>query len=100
ETRKAPPHQPRGRLDQRRGPPIADDGEVQAMVGHAAIPAPLEIFSSQSRTSRGVSKRLATPGTARPTEIGSPCNSGMAANAVSSVVSSPMKIGRRPAKAG
>ena len=56
--------------------------------------------SSQLRTSAGVWKRPSTPATLRPTEIAMPSNSGITANASSSVTSSPMKIGTRPMNGG
>src|SRR5581483_8062140 len=49
-----------------------------------------------SRTSHGASKWPLTPLARRPTENASPCISGMIANTLSSVTSSPMKSGRRP----
>src|SRR6267142_2666040 len=51
-----------------------------------------------SRTSLGASKCPATPLARRPTEKARPSRSGMIANTVSSVTSSPMKNGRRPLK--
>src|SRR5712671_6916153 len=51
-----------------------------------------------SRTSLGASKCPATPLARRPTENARPSRSGMIANTVSSVTSSPMKNGRRPLK--
>src|SRR5258705_702065 len=49
-----------------------------------------------SRTSLGASKCPATPLARRPTEKASPPISGMIANTLSSVTSSPIKNGRRP----
>ena len=36
ETRIAPPHDPRAWIDQRRGPAVADDGQIESMINHAA----------------------------------------------------------------
>src|SRR5215204_1968820 len=51
-----------------------------------------------SRTSLGASKCPRTPLARRPTENERPSRSGMIANTLSSVTSSPMKNGRRPLK--
>src|SRR5262249_4332102 len=96
-ARRAPPDDPRLRIDQRRGPPIADPGQVEAEVPHEArLSSAGASCSSQARTAAGVSKQPAVPVTWRPTEKPMPSSSGRMANTVSSVVSSPMKIGRRP----
>src|ERR1700722_9757279 len=98
EARKAPPDDARRGIDERRRAPVADEREVETVVGHWATLSPTGAMrSSQARTRAGVAKWPATPPTARPTENAMPSSSVMMANTVSSVVSSPMKIGRRPA---
>src|SRR5215510_1390263 len=97
EARKAPPHDARGGIDKRSGAPIANHGEVQSVLGHGSLaPTPSTTRYSQARTSPGVSNEPARPGSSWPTEKPSPPNSGSTANADSSVMSSPMNIGRRP----
>ena len=92
----APPHQARGRIDERGRAPVADDGKIEPVIRHDVANASLrEICSSQWRTSVGCSKQHWTPGTLRPTEMPMPSKSGRISNTPRSVTSSPMKIGRR-----
>src|SRR5439155_27322947 len=94
----APPHQARLGVDKRSRAPVADDGEIEPMIGHEAASASVrDLCSSQRRTSAGVSKQKSMPGTSRPTAMLIPSKSGMMLKTLKSVTSSPMKIGRRPA---
>src|ERR1051326_5493113 len=101
EARKAPPHDPGGRIDQRGGAAVAEDGEIEPVIRQGvAAASSLEIRSSQLRTSRGLSKQPAAPGNLRPTEKPTPPISGRTANTLSSVTSSPTNSGRLPANGG
>src|ERR1700720_1377785 len=101
EARVAPPHQPCLGIEQRRRPPVPDDREIESVIPHEVANAPaLDVSSSQRRTSAGWSKQKSTPATIWPTEMLIPFSSGMIANTLRSVTSSPMKIGRRPRKGG
>src|SRR5262249_61390846 len=101
EARIAPPHQTRFRVDERSRAPVADDSEVEPVIGHEVAKASLwEMWSSQRRTSVGSSKRASMPGTWRPTEMPMPSKSGRMSNTPRSVMSSPMNTGRRPANGG
>src|SRR5262249_43674983 len=96
-ARKAPPDDARVRIDERCRPPVAEDGEIETVIRHEArLWSAGASCSSQARTSAGAAKQPSTPLALRPTENAIPSSSGMIANTVSSVVSSPMKIGRRP----
>ena len=98
EARKAPPHHARRGIDQRSRAAVADDGKIEPVIDHEAASASVrEICSSQRRTSLGRSKQDSTPGTLRPTEIANAVEFGHDREHASSVTSSPMKIGRRPA---
>src|SRR6185295_8299253 len=114
EARKAPPHDPRLRIDQRGGAAVADNGKVKALLRSSSVDGLLvhvhrasflvclvclvcAIPMIQRRTSRGASNTPASPCTSRPTEKPMPPNSGSTSNAASSVTSSPMKIGLRAA---
>src|SRR5262245_12807495 len=61
-TRQAPPHDSRGRIDQRRGAPIADDGKIQPVICHAAACPFAASIPRASRTCAGFVKIPLRPG--------------------------------------
>src|SRR5690349_1349012 len=61
-TRQAPPHDPRRRFEQCRGTAIANDREVESIVGHARACPFAASESSALRTCAGSLKTPASPG--------------------------------------
>src|SRR5690606_3521251 len=97
EARKAPPDDPRVGVAQGRNAPVADETDVEtrcAHVVHSSRARP----ANHSRTSEAVAKPTTAPGRGCPTAIPTPFHFGKTAKAASSVTSSPMNTGRRPAQ--
>src|SRR5262245_32728568 len=61
-ARQAPPHDSRGRIDQRRGAAIANDGKIQPVICHAAACPFAASMLRASRTCAGFVKMPASPG--------------------------------------
>src|SRR5215510_98157 len=61
-TRQAPPHDSRGRIDQRRSSAIANDGKIQPLICHAAACPFAASMLKASRTCAGFVKMPASPG--------------------------------------
>src|SRR5262249_62060873 len=94
EARIAPPHQTRLRVDERRRAPVADDSEVEPVIGHEVAKASLwEMSSSQRRTSVGSSERASMAATSLPTQVPMPSRSSIMTTTPRARMSSPLTPG-------
>src|SRR5262249_6331012 len=90
-----PPHDPRRRIEQRRGAAVTDDRKIESVICHAAVcPLAASAFRA-SRTWAGFLNIPVRPGKRRLTLKPLPPISGKILKTDSSVTSSPMKIGIR-----
>ena len=53
EARIAPPHQPPGRIDQRGGAAVSDNGKIQSVIGHDRMRAGWQALIVHDATTTG-----------------------------------------------